>query len=104
MWARFAHFAHHVISIDQAILAVLDEDLDTLLGFVYNRVGTTYTPALALAFFIDSLCYSVRMNLAGLHGPSFLELGQGAFFQQCRTALARITAGDQDAAIFCWIS
>ena len=38
----------------------------------------------------------MRMNLASLHGPSFLELGQGPLFQQCRKALARIADGDQE--------
>ena len=83
---------------------MLDVDRDTSLGFVHHRVGTIYTPAHAHASVTVSFYYSERMNLDGLHGPSFLELGHGPLFQQCRTALARITAGDQDAAIFCWIS
>uniref|UniRef100_M4BB97 Uncharacterized protein n=1 Tax=Hyaloperonospora arabidopsidis (strain Emoy2) TaxID=559515 RepID=M4BB97_HYAAE len=94
VWACFAHDAHNVLSIDQAILAVLDVDSYTLLGFVHHRIGTIYTPAHALAFVSDPFYYSMRMNMAGLHRPSFLELGQGPMFQQCRTALAQIATGD----------
>ena len=36
------------------------------------------------------------MNMTGLYGPSFFELGQGPLFQQCRMALVWITAGNQE--------
>ena len=81
VWACFAHVAQHVLFIDRAILVVLDVDRDKLLGFVHHRVGTIYTPAHALAFVSDPFYYSMRMNLTGLHKPSFLELGQGPLFQ-----------------------
>ena len=36
------------------------------------------------------------MKLSAIHGSSFLELGQGSLFEQCRTALKMIAGDDED--------
>jgi hypothetical protein len=96
VWACFSHVAHHVLSIDQAVLDVLEVDRQTLLEFVHNRVATIYTPAHAIAFVTDPFYYSMRTKLVGLHGAAFLELGQGPLNQQCRIALIRIAGDNED--------
>ena len=96
MWACFSNVAHHVLSVDQAILDVLSVDRQTLLECVHSRVGTIYSPAHALAFVTDPFYYFMRIRLTNLHGTSFFELGRGSLFAQCRTALIRIAGNNEE--------